>query len=352
MKIEGFLKLKTVKRVISKFGDIPSDRYDMIESILLKYYQNVKLRDIYEHIAELCINAPIEEIDDAIINKMETGNRGTISEKYMASIWGEAYGKILYDIAIDSTREHRKITSSKEYRAKSHTSIGAYEEFCSNMSKANWEIRRNSGEDFRESCVTCREYYISRGYADEAEIESLLYIEKQKSWVYKFSEFDKKLVSSKRVATLARNREAGIYPKKSRASKWADRFFSDVIKKLPTHVVDDIITNCITGTEYWIRDIDDANKYYFVDFCIPNLLAIEYNGMKYHPKSIDDANYLFGIATKDQIQDKYELDMRKAKSIKEKFTHYHEVWSDDADVNRTVDWIMEIINDKTQPLDE
>lgn len=108
-----------------------------------------------------------------------------------------------------------------------------------------------------------------------------------------------------------------------------------------------------TNGEYWIRDIDNNSKYYYIDFCVPELkIAIEYHGVKYHPKHQHDTNYELGrFGTLKPLSEKWSYDEQKRKSILLRGYSYIEIWSDNVpSIDDLKTRLEEIIVENTRPI--
>lgn len=343
MHIDKFNSLKTVKRAVEKYGYIKFENQHLIIKFINDNKENSKILDIYFHIAVLGILSNESEIEKAMHNKLNaTGFIGASLDTYI-NLYGATCGNILFKRRGKEISLRNKITSSKEYIKTLYSSDEEYLEYKRLIGRkiSSTKLKNNKNRDVREDSPLCIEYYISRNIIDMKYINDKILEQKSKSWVYCADEATKKLILKKCKTTKIKNIENGSMPKNGGYSIQANKFFSKLIRLLPNEIVKNVITIETTGREYWIRDTNDKTKYYFIDFCIPNIFAIEYNGNAYHPKAEIDDNYraylLGGLSTKD----KYEYDRRKCLSIENTGMALLEIWDNEIDINFTLDWIKE-----------
>lgn len=206
---------------------------------------------------------------------------------------------------------------------------------------------------YRKRNKGCKEYYISRGITNEDEISRLInnhlstmpIVTKEKiiaeHGLDRWKEIKKARLDGMRLAKTP----AGY-------SKEATIFFD---KLTETNLFDgyDLWYASSTAGEYWIRDIDDNNKYYYIDFCVPELkIAIEYHGIKYHPKHQHDTDYESGrFGSLKPLSEKWEYDEQKRKSILLRGYSYIEIWSDDVpSIDDLKTRLEEIIIENNRPV--
>lgn len=88
---------------------------------------------------------------------------------------------------------------------------------------------------------------------------------------------------------------------------------------------------------------EDATFYYY-DFCIKSLrLIIEFNGIMYHPKSIDDENWFHPYNSSITAKEKYLYDQKKNKFAVDHGYRVITIW-EDVDYVANLRYIMDIID--------
>lgn len=314
MTEEKFLKLKTVRRAISKYGNINHDNMVEILRTIDVFKSDKRIQDLYYQIAVMGILGHSIEIFNAIDNRINRPNKkfGVNLQNYCL-VYGETCGKILYDLWVKDKSDTMRIKSSSEY-LKIKFGEDGYKEYLDNRSKKTsiTKLQNNKNRNCREDSPLCKDYYWKLGISDNTYIEQKIFEAKQKSWVFSYDKELRDIRFLKQAKTRKDNIANGVIPKSAGYSKQANSFFSKVLFKLDREICEKVITQITMGKEYWVRDIDDKNKYYFVDFCIPNMLAVEFHGNAYHPKSPTDPNYrayLFGDGM--NTEDKYNYDRKK-----------------------------------------
>lgn len=81
--------------------------------------------------------------------------------------------------------------------------------------------------------------------------------------------------------------------------------------------------------EYYIFN---DRKIYFYDFTIiPLKLIIEYHGILFHPKSIDDKNFKLIMNEKYTVEELFKKDRHKKETAIKNGFDFYEVWSDETD---------------------
>lgn len=356
MNIEKFKSFKTVKREIAIHGEILQDNEDEIMKFINFHHSDMSVRKVllnmYHHIALVGIYAKKDEIWQALTNKLNSRGHKGGSLNHFIHIYGETCGKVMFDRFSEGISKRNKIKSTKKHRMTLFGSEKEYYEWARSVTQKQVATKKRNGKFGREYSNLCVEYYHRLGIYDKTEIDNLITIAKSKSWVYSYSKEDKREVIDKTMKTKKQNYENGIFPNSSAGySKKANNFFRKVIDFLPEEICDNVITLETCDREYWVRDKTDKMKYYFVDFCIPNLLAVEYNGNAYHPKHELDENYIAYKMGALSTKDKYLYDKRKNESIEYAGMKLLHVWDDSEDVEFVVNWIMENYYERTKSLD-
>ena len=99
------------------------------------------------------------------------------------------------------------------------------------------------------------------------------------------------------------------------------------------------------SSEWFINNGDDI---FFYDFTIRSLkFIVEYNGIKFHPKSEDDHNWKNIYNDTISMEYQFSKDKLKEKSAKDNGFEYHVVFSDD-DLKSKQSEIIEILRKKCQ----
>lgn len=343
MTRDKFLKLKTVKRAIEKYGQIPQNNLNIIIDEILKYKSNPKILDLYYHIAVMGILGSRDEIPNAINKKINSNKKSGVSLYNYCEIYGKTCGTKLYNDWVKTVSVRNTITSSSEHLIKKFTESG-YNDYkiSKNKKQSDTKIKNNKVRNVREDSPLCEEYYHKNGIFDEKYIKDALTKAKQKSWIYAYTPEQKMHTLDKLAKTKSSNIRNGKIPKSAGYSKQANKFFKNLLLKLSPEISEKVITQITVGREYWVRNSNDKDVYYFVDFCIPNVLAIEYHGNAYHPKNEYDENYRAFLLGGLSCKDKYYYDRIKAESIRLSNMQLLEVWDNEIDLNKIINWIEDV----------
>ena len=193
------------------------------------------------------------------------------------------------------------------------------------------------------------EYYTSRGIYDPAEIERLISEHNKNNIVPCTKERIVSLFGESRWEEIVEARKQGMRDKGVVGySKQATAFFDRVVETGIFGNYEYWYSKTHRG-EFWVRDINNNDKYYFIDFCIPELkLAIEFHGYRYHPKHENDLDYerdRFGSML--PLKEKWEYDETKRNTIKARGYYYIEIWSDNVpSIDKFVEQLKEIIHER------
>ena len=353
MNFEKFAKLKTVKREL--LLDETCDKV-FIESLIVEICKNKgvsrriddNISNSWGHLAYLIKHAKSDEILDAIlwVIKEKGGVKAGATLELYSNKYGPTLGKLEYQKYISIVSNRNAITSSNEYQFEKNSERAIKnQQKRREVNSQNMKSMKDIHGNLRFRSPLCREYTKYIGL-DNNEIERLIKIEKLKSYVYRSKE-DKAHIYEKTKKTKLENQKNGKYPRIFGYSKEAVKFFDRVLFKLPSEIASKVISFNTTQSEYWFRDKDNSQKYYFADFCIPGILVVEFNGHAYHPKCLDDDFEILECFVGPK-NEKYLSDRQKISSIEKSGHAVLEVWNDEyekANVEEVVKFIMEKCNE-------
>lgn len=129
-------------------------------------------------------------------------------------------------------------------------------------------------------------------------------------------------------------------------SKQSILFFDEITKILLENNIIDSIENVQYGIKNEKAIYNEISQTcYFYDFFIKKLkLIIEYNGIKWHPKSIDDINFSHPYDKINNSTYYYNKDVHKLNTAKKYGYNVIVIWEDDTDkINTCIEEIKKII---------
>ena len=340
---QKFVERRFIKRLSKDVGELPSEKLAICEELNSKY-SPLSMR-AGEFLYELAYHSnDKQEIETNLLQFID--NKCKIpytcnSKDCMMFKYGKVYGSQKYE-----DTKIRLAAQVKEQIKQGKSKIGS--EMSILAKEAVKQLVEADPLYHRKKNKTCIEYYHSRGIYDPAIIEQSI-----SAAISTLPRNTKESFTPERWEEIVEARKKGLRDRGIVGySKEANKFFEKIIDTGVLKNLDYWYSKTHRG-EFWVRDIADNNKYYFVDFCIPELkIAIEYHGHRYHPKSIDDLEYeKHRFSSMLPLEEKWQYDEQKRKSIKDRGFYYIEVWSDNLpDIHEFCDMLKEIIHERHKSL--
>ena len=372
--IEKFLSGNYMKRLIKLYGEIDIFQYASIPIAIKSMIDNGCIRKCwYDEVYCLVKYAHPTEIENCISLKTQIKKWGNTLENFI-SRYGNNIGTTKYtelSKLISARNKGTGYMQMSEYISKKYNIT--HDEATANIlksRKASHQTRKQRyGEDhYRKISKLSREYYFDKGFIDIENIDNMraAYVSKilhsKDNYVklYGTDEGEKKLnrLIQKRKTTILYKIENGKCPNnrvtKGKASKQSMKFFNSLLSALYANDIildrNDIHLGEIGyKPEWWVRDLVDANVYYFIDFFIPKYkIAIEFDGIDFHCNDIDNWPNKSKLL-KNTNQFYYEKEIRKKEAIKNIAELFLTVRSDNINLPQIINDLIEHVrkyNDK------